>query len=143
VQADWRAIGVEATLVQNETQILFSALGQRDFQASFVSWVGDYNDPLTFLDLFHSQTGGQNYGDYRNPAYDALLLAASREPNATRRGAILRRAEQAVLNDEAVAPIYFGVSRNLVNPRITGWVGNISDRHRARWLCVNGAEPHR
>ena len=139
VQADWRAIGVEATLVQNETQILFSALGQRDFQASFVSWVGDYNDPLTFLDLFHSQTGGQNYGDYRNPAYDALLLAASREPDAAQRGGILRRAEQTVLDDEAVAPIYFGVSRNLVNPRVTGWIGNIADRHRARWLCVKGA----
>jgi len=139
VQADWRAIGVEARLAQNETQILFSALNQRDFQASFVSWVGDYNDPLTFLDLFQSQTGGQNYGDYKNPAYDALLASAAQEPNGARRAAILRRAEQTVLDDEAVAPIYFGVSRNLVNPRVTGWVDNIADRHRARWLCVKGA----
>jgi oligopeptide transport system substrate-binding protein len=139
VQADWQAIGVEARLAQNETQILFAALRQRDFQASFVSWVGDYNDPLTFLDLFQSQTGAQNYGDYRNPAYDALLEKASGEPDAARRAAILRRAEQTILDDEAVAPIYFGVSRNLVSPRVTGWVDNIADRHRARWLCLKGA----
>jgi oligopeptide transport system substrate-binding protein len=44
-----------------------------------------------------------------------------------------------MLSDEAVAPVYFGVSRALVNPRVTGWVDNIQHRHRARWLCVRGA----
>ena len=136
VQADWRQIGVEAKLVQNESQILFAALGQRDFQASFVAWVGDYNDPLTFLELFQSETGAQNYGDYRNPAYDALLAAAAQEPDAARRSALLARAEQTILDDEAVAPVYFRVSTNLVNPRITGWIDNIPDKHRARWLCA-------
>ena len=139
VQADWQAIGVETTLLQYEAQILFAALRARDFQASFVSWIGDYNDPLTFLELFQSETGAQNYGDYRNPAYDGLLAAAAQEPDAGRRAAILGRAEQMILDDEAVAPVLFGVSRNLVNPRVTGWVDNLADKHRARWLCVKDA----
>jgi len=136
VQADWRAIGVEARTVQSEGQILFVDLRARNFQVAFVSWIGDFNDPLTFLGLFQSTTGAQNYGDYRNPAYDGLLAAADQEPDAARRTALLGRAEQTMLNDEAVAPVYFGVSRNLVNPRVTGWGSNIQNRHRARWLCV-------
>jgi oligopeptide transport system substrate-binding protein len=139
VQADWRDIGVEASILQTESQILFADLNARNFQVGFVSWIADFDDPLTFLGLFQSQTGAQNYGDYANPAYDALLAAADREPDAGRRAAILARAEQVMLNDEAVAPVYFGVSRSLVNPRVSGWVGNIENRHRARWLCVRGA----
>lgn len=136
VQADWRAIGVEARVTQNESQILFAALRQRDFQTSMVSWIADYDDPLTFLGLFKSDTGAQNYGDYRSPAYDRLLAAADQEPDAARRAALLARAEQLVLDDDAVAPIYFGVSRSLVSPRLSGWADNIENHHRARWLCV-------
>ena len=135
IQADWRAVGVEARVSQNETQILFAALRARDFQVSLVRWMADFDDPLTFLGLFRSDTGAQNYGDFRNPAYDRLLDAADREPDAARRAQLLARAEQLMLNDDAVAPVYFGVSRGLVNPKVTGWVGNIENWHRARWLC--------
>jgi oligopeptide transport system substrate-binding protein len=135
-QADWRAIGVNARVSQSEGQIMYANLRARAFQVATSGWVADFNDPMTFLALFKSDTGAQNYGDYRNPAYDRLLAAADREPEAARRAALLAQAEQLMLNDEAVAPTYFGVSRNLVNPKITGWVGNIGNWHRARWLCV-------
>jgi len=141
VQADWRAVGVEARITQSETQILFSNLRQRAFQTAFVGWVADYNDPLTFLGLFKSDTGPQNYGDYRNATYDGLLAAADREPDARTRAGLLARAEQTLLNDEGVGPVYFGVSRGLVNPNVTGWVDNLENWHRARWLCVKGARP--
>ncbi|HKR88990.1 MAG TPA: peptide ABC transporter substrate-binding protein [Phenylobacterium sp.] len=140
VQADWRAIGVEAKILQTESQILFADLNARNFQVGFVNWIADFDDPLTFLGLFQSTTGAQNYGDYANPAYDALLAAADQEPDAKRRAALLARAEQTMLNDEAVAPVYFGVTRNLVSPRVTGWEGNMENRHRARWLCVRSPE---
>jgi oligopeptide transport system substrate-binding protein len=140
VQADWRAIGVEAKILQTESQILFADLNARNFQVGFVSWIADYDDPLTFLGLFQSATGAQNYGDYANPAYDALLAAADQQPDAGKRAALLARAEQTMLDDEAVAPVYFGVSRGLVSPAVTGWQDNIENRHRARWLCVRGAD---
>lgn len=136
VQADWRAIGVDAKIQQNEGQILFADLRARNFQTALVSWVADYNDPLTFLALFQSRTGAQNYGDYDNPAYDALLAAAEQQTDAERRAEILAEAEQLILNDEAVGPMFFGVSRSLVTPKVSGWVHNIANKHRARWLCA-------
>jgi oligopeptide transport system substrate-binding protein len=136
IQADWRDIGVEATIVQNEGQIAFAAYRNRDFQVGATGWYADFDDPITFLGLLKSDTGAQNYGDYRNPAYDALLAQSDQEPDAARRAAILSRAEQLMLDDEGMAPIDFVVSRSLVNPKVTGWVDNPLNFHRARWLCV-------
>jgi oligopeptide transport system substrate-binding protein len=136
IQADWKAIGVEAKLIQNEGQIAFEAYRTRDFDVGAMSWYADFNDPVTFLDLLRSNTGAQNYGDYKNPAYDALLDAATLEPDAVKRAGILSRAEQTLLNDEAIAPLYFVVNRNLVSPRITGFIDNQANFHRSRWLCL-------
>jgi oligopeptide transport system substrate-binding protein len=136
IQADLRAIGVEVSLQQNEGAIAFAAYRDRDFQVGFMAWYADFNDPMTFLGLLKSDTGAQNYGDYKNPAYDALLAQADQEPDAGRRAQILARAEQIMLDDEGMAPIFFVVNRALVNPRITGWADNALNFHRARWLCV-------
>jgi oligopeptide transport system substrate-binding protein len=136
IQADWREIGVAATIAQNESQIAFSAYRNRDFQVGFMAWFADFDDPVTFLGLLKSDVGSQNYGDYRNPAYDALLDRADREPDAGRRAGILQRAEQIMLDDEGMAPVTFNVSRSLVNPKVTGWVDTPLNFHRARWLCV-------
>ncbi|MDB5419894.1 MAG: peptide transporter substrate-binding protein [Phenylobacterium sp.] len=138
IQADWRAIGVDVSLVQNDGPIAFSAYANRDFQVGFMSWIADFNDPMTFLGLLKSDTGAQNYGDYKNPAYDALLGAADKEPDAVRRGQILARAEQLMLDDEAMVTVDYNVTRALVNPRISGWVDNAENVHRSRWLCMRG-----
>ena len=143
IQADWRSIGVNATLVQNDGPVVFSAYANRDFQIGFMSWYADFNDPMTFLGLLKSDTGAQNYGDYKNPAYDDLLEQADHEPDAVRRGQILARAEQVLLSDEGILPVFYSVARALVNPRITGWIDNAEHWHRTRWLCMgpNAAKP--
>jgi oligopeptide transport system substrate-binding protein len=136
VQADWRSIGVDARIEQNEAGVAFSAYRNRAFQVGSMSWYGDFNDPVTFLGLMKSDTGAQNYGDYKNPAYDALLARADQEADAGRRGQILARAEQLMLDEEAIAPIYFVVNRNLVSRRVTGWASNAPNFHRTRWMCL-------
>jgi oligopeptide transport system substrate-binding protein len=136
IQADWRAIGVEVKIAQNETGVAFNAYRNRDYEVGSMSWYGDFNDPVTFLGLFKSDTGAQNYGDYRNPAYDALLADADQEPDAGKRAQILARAEQLILDAEATAPIYFVVNRNLVSRRVTGWADNAPNFHRTRWMCL-------
>jgi oligopeptide transport system substrate-binding protein len=143
IQADFKAVGVEAALTQAEGQIQFAMLNARNFQMGVAGWIADYNDPNTFLYLLQSKTGQQNYGDYDNPAYDALLDKADHEPSAEKRGQYLKQAEQIMIDDAAVLPLYFWVSRNLVNPDITGWVDNITDKHRKRWMCFKDAAQRR
>lgn len=139
LQADWKLVGVEATLAQQEGQISYADYRVRNFEAADAAWVADYNDPTSFLDLQRSNYGPQNYGDYDNPAYDALMAKADNEPDAEKRAVYLQQAETMMLNDAPISPIYFYINKNLVNPKITGWVDNIVDQHRTRWLCVKGA----
>jgi oligopeptide transport system substrate-binding protein len=138
VQADWRALGVEVKLEQNESGVAFNAYRNRAFEIGSMTWYGDFNDPVTFLGLMKSDTGAQNYGDYKNPAYDALLNAADQEPDLVRRAGVLARAEQVMLDDEAIVPMYFVVNRSLVSPRVTGWQSNAPNFHRTRWMCLKG-----
>lgn len=136
VQADWKEVGVETALVQNETQIAYAAYRSRDFQVADAAWIADYNDAMSFLYLQQSSTGSQNYGDYKNPIFDDLLARADNEPDAKVRAAYLAQAEKIMLDDAAVAPVFFYVNKNLVSPKITGWADNIVDHHRTRYLCV-------
>lgn len=139
VQADWKLIGVQATLIATETQIAYQNLRIRDFEMGEAAWVADYNDPMNFLYLLDSKTGAHNYGGYNNPAFDALLAQANTEPDLGRRAELLRQAESMMLADIPIIPIYSYASSNIVNPRLTGWETNISDNHRAKYMCLAGA----
>jgi len=138
VQADWKAIGVQVSLEQEDAQIMYQDLRLRNFQASWAAWIGDYNDAMNFLYLNQSTSGVQNYSDYHNPAYDHLLDLANNEPDGKRRAEDMRQAEAIMLADQPITPLAFQINTNLVNPRITGWVDNIVDQHRTRYLCVKG-----
>ena len=138
IQADLQAVGVRATLAQEEGQVLYQSLAAGDFQIGYVSWIADYNDPLTFLALMRSDTGAQNYGGYRNARFDALMDQADHTGDARTRGQFLAGAEQVMLDDAYIAPLYVGVNTNLVNPRVRGWRDNAADIHRAQYLSLAG-----
>ena len=138
VQADWKAIGVQAALVPEESQIAYADYDARNFDAADAAWIADYDDPMTFLTLLKSNTGQQNYSDYANPAYDALLNKADQETDPARRGQYLQQAEHMAMEDATIAPIFHYVSKNLVSPKLTGWLPNIADWHRTRYLCFAG-----
>ena len=139
VQSDLKTVGVSVHMRQEEGIVALQSFEIRDFQLGDVGWIADYNDPMTYLTLMKSDTGAQNYGDYKNAAYDALLDKADNEPNAATRTQYLARAEQMVLDDADVIPLLVGDNLNLVNPLITGWVDNDVDIHPIRDLCRNDA----
>jgi oligopeptide transport system substrate-binding protein len=133
IQADWAAIGVRVALEQNETQVAYAAYENRDFEIGTAGWISF--DALNFLDLLRSSSGGQNYGRYNNPTYDRLVKSAQYEPNDARRRALMGQAEQILLDDAAIAPLYVGSARNLVSPSLTGWIDNPMDFHTADRVC--------
>jgi oligopeptide transport system substrate-binding protein len=141
VQADWRAVGAQASLYPEESQIAYADYSARNFQAADAGWIADYDDPMTFLYLLKSNTGPQNIGGYKNPAYDALLDKADHEVDAAARGHDLAQAEHMAMEDAPISPLYHSVSKNLVNPKVTGWVDNLADWHRTRYLCFAGHKP--
>lgn len=129
--ADW----VEPELLLQDTKVLYARLREGDFEVSDAGWVADYDDPQNFLYLLDSQTGQLNYGQYTNPEVDSLLQQSNLELDLTVRADLLAQAEQLILNDVPLTPMWFLVNQNLVDPDLTGFAGNPLDRHASRYLC--------
>jgi oligopeptide transport system substrate-binding protein len=119
-----QALGARVSLRAEEFRSLMQDIDRGDVQMFRSSWIGDYNDAYTFAQYFKSDFG-VNLTQYRNPAYDDLLKRAAAEVDPTKRRALLEQAEQVMLADQPVIPLYFYVSKHLVKPRVTGWYSDI------------------
>jgi oligopeptide transport system substrate-binding protein len=133
-QAMWKEVGVEAQLLNSEGRVLSHALRTQDFEVARANWIADYDDAENFLFLFESRTGQMNYTKYSNPAYDALLARAAAIMDPAARADVLRQAEQLMLGEAPVIPLYFGAYRRLVRPGIAGYEDNVLNYHLTRFL---------
>jgi oligopeptide transport system substrate-binding protein len=139
IQAMLKQVYIDIDIVSVDIQIHFANLQQHNFELAGSSWVADFNDATNFLDILRVNSGN-NYGYYHNPAYDALLDEAQEQTDMAKRGAMLRAAEQIAMNDYAWIPVRFMVTRDLVQPYVKGWVSNVRNINRSRWLSV-GPKP--
>ena len=137
VAAMWNQLGVQAELFNTEVKVHYNDLQEHDFQVARAGWIADYNDPENFLSLLRTTTGPMNYGQYDNADYDRLMAESDRTADSAARNALMHEAEVIMLSEMPLIPIYHYVSRNLVSPRIEGWVDNAKDIHRTRWLALS------
>ncbi|HXC55043.1 MAG TPA: peptide ABC transporter substrate-binding protein [Rhizomicrobium sp.] len=138
LQALLRRVYIDVDIVPSDTQVYYKKLQQGQFDIASGSWIGDFNDPGTFLDLLRTGSGN-NYGQYSNPRFDALMDRANQMLDIKARGELLRQAEQTALDDLAVIPTRFLVTQDIVEPYVKGWIPNIRDFNRSRWLWI---DPH-
>ena len=125
-----RELGVSVEIRRMEKKAYLVAQQGLEYGVSRSSWIGDYNDPNTFLDLFMTGAGNNRTG-WAHPEYDRLLRAAAAEPDLARRGGFLRDAETLLVRDEApIIPLWFEVGFSLFRPdRIRGTYPNALDLH--------------
>lgn len=141
VQAMWKdVLGAEATLINEEFQVLIANVRKRELTQVFrSSWIGDYNDAHTFLSVLQ-QDSPANQPAYASKEFDSLMSLAADQVDLDRRRLYLEEAERLLLADHAVIPIYFYVSKHLVSPRIDGWGDNVLDYHYSQHLSLKAAE---
>jgi oligopeptide transport system substrate-binding protein len=142
VQQNWAKIApwVQVEILGAETQINYEKLRTGDFQLGDAGWISDFNDAKNFVYLFQTSTDQLNYGKYSNPEFDKLMADADVEKDAVKRATMMKQAEAIVLKENGFMPMWFLTNRNLVSPRVTGWVDNAVDIHRARYLCTTDAQ---
>ena len=142
VQQNWAEIApwVKVEVVQSDLQVHYEILRAGDFEVGDAGWAADFNDARNFLYSFEIATGKMNYGKHANPEYDALVQKSDNERDAGKRAEYMLQAEKKLLDTSAIIPLYYQSSRNLVNPRITGFVDNPNDYHRSRFLCTTDAK---
>ena len=107
-QAQWKEVlGIDVEIVPQPFKSRLDSMDSGDFDMVYAGWSPDYNDPMTFLDMF-TTTNGNNYGKYSNTQYDELIANAMKEADVVARQDMLIQAETLVTKtDAAVYPIYF------------------------------------
>ncbi|MGZ4135330.1 MAG: peptide ABC transporter substrate-binding protein, partial [Tumebacillaceae bacterium] len=79
---------------------------KKNYQVGISLWGADYNDAMTFLDLWTS-TGEFNSVGYNSPAYDKLITDAKNNPDVKSRAQQMVDAEKLLMKDMPVGPIFF------------------------------------
>ncbi|HEX3810439.1 MAG TPA: peptide ABC transporter substrate-binding protein [Rhizomicrobium sp.] len=136
LQEMWREVGAQVRLMQSESQVHYQTLRRRDFAAAWTGWVADYRDAKNYLFLFASSTTDMNFGGYSNAEYDRLMTSSDNERDPAKRQLLLQSAEQVLLADNVIAPVFFGVARDLVSQQVKGWVSNNVNFNRSRYLSL-------
>jgi len=108
MQEMWRKeLGIKVELRQMEWKVYLATQSKMDYDLSASSWVGDYNDPNTFLDLWMSNNGNNRTG-WKNQHYDQLLTKGNSQTDLHQREQLLQQAELLLVRDEVpIVPLWF------------------------------------
>jgi oligopeptide transport system substrate-binding protein len=133
-------LGIEIALQRQEWKVYLNSLTNLDFDLARSTWVGDYDDPNTFLDMFVTG-GGNNDTGFANPKYDGLIADAAREVDEKKRFDIFREAEHMLVSEEApVCPLYYYVGIQFYNgDRLGGIAANLLDEHPLQRMYWKGS----
>ena len=128
-------LGVKIELRQIERKVFYSQQSRLDYDISASSWIGDYNDANTFLDLFMSNSGNNRTG-WKSPKYDELIRRANLQTDAIARAELFRQAESLLVMEETpIVPVYFYAGFNYFDTRkIQGVYQNILDEHPLQYI---------
>jgi oligopeptide transport system substrate-binding protein len=135
VREAWeRELGVEVRLRSLDGKI-FSQLQQNlNYIVCRAGWGGDYNDPMTFLEMFASGNGHNQTG-WSHPEYDRLIESAYRDPDEARRLRTLRAAEELLIfEQQPIMPLYQYVAAEMVRPGLKGFHPNVREHMDISYL---------
>ena len=106
VQQNLAEVGINVELTNQEWAVFLNTRQNGEYQIARHGWIGDYSDPMTFLDMWVTN-GGNNDSGFSNSEYDALIAEAKVETNLEKREELLRKAEDILMDEAPIIPIYF------------------------------------
>ncbi|MEO8108928.1 MAG: ABC transporter substrate-binding protein [Ginsengibacter sp.] len=102
------------------------------------SWIADYPDAENYLSVFYGKNPAPpNYTRYKNPAFDNLYEAALAEKNDSLRYKIYQRADQLMMNDAPVVPLWYDMVIRLVQPYVKNFTPNSLNLLELRKVKLN------
>lgn len=113
-------LGVTVTLNNQEWAAFLQTRKNGDYSIARNGWISDYNDPISFLDMWMTG-GGNNDAQYANPEYDNIIKQAKATSDATERMKLLHQAEDILVGqDYVVNPLYFYTQKYMLADGIEG-----------------------
>ncbi|PKM85249.1 MAG: peptide ABC transporter substrate-binding protein [Firmicutes bacterium HGW-Firmicutes-11] len=113
-------LGVQVTLTNQDWAVFLETRKNGDYMIARNGWIADYNDPISFLDMWVTG-GGNNDAQYENPAYDSLIKTAKTSSDPAVRMKAMHDAEDILMGESVVAPIYYYTVPYMVSDDLKGW----------------------
>lgn len=118
LQQMWQQnLGVKVQIQNVAFKVRLDMMDKGNYDAVFAGWGADYNDPLTFLDMWETNNGN-NTAFYSNPQYDKLIEKAKINGDLKSRNDELIQAEKILMNDMPIGPVYFQARPYVVKPYV-------------------------
>jgi oligopeptide transport system substrate-binding protein len=120
IQEMWREkLGINVNLVNQEYKVYLQSRSEGNFQVARSSWIGDYVDPMTFLDLW-ATGNGNNYTGWKSGQYDKLIDVAKTSNDPKVRYKALHDAEKLLMDEMPIIPFYFYTRPYIIKPWVKG-----------------------
>jgi len=134
LQAMWKEhLGATIKIKQMEWTSYITAMFEKDYDLAAGGWIGDYMDPLTFLDMWMKDAGNNRTG-WHNEEFEEILGEAAQTGDPTERYALLAKAEALFLKERPILPVYWYTRNYLLHPDVKGWNPLLLDNHPYKFL---------
>jgi oligopeptide transport system substrate-binding protein len=121
LQNMWKTVlNIDCTLVSQEWGVFTTTRRNGDFEVARHGWLGDYNDPISFLDMWLTG-GGNNDAQWSNAAYDKLIETVKSTDDRAVRYQAMHDAEDILMAEMPVVPIYYYVDIFLKSTKLEGF----------------------
>ncbi len=121
-------LGVEIEIEYKEWTAYLVAMQSLDFDLCSGGWIGDYIDPLTFLEMWTPGNGNNNTG-WESQAFLDKINLSLKVSDPAERYTILKQAEEILLTDTPMTPIAWRSKNYLIHPSVKGWDPVLLDCH--------------
>lgn len=136
VQAMWkRNLGLEVKLVNKEWKTYMQDIDTLNYQVARAGWIGDYNDPMTFLEMWVTDNGNNDTG-WSNAEFDKLIADAQVEVDKAKRLELLQKAEQILVEQGPIIPVYFYTNNQLISRQVQGFKPHNRDIHLLKYMSL-------
>ncbi|MBQ4897506.1 peptide ABC transporter substrate-binding protein [Paenibacillus sp. Marseille-P2973] len=119
-------LGVDVKTENQEWAVFLENRRSLNYQIARAAWSADYNDPMTFIDMWTSNSGNNDSG-FKNEEYDKLVNEAkSLEDNAKRNENFKKAEEILIKENQVLMPVYYYTNVSVEKPWLKGIVLDFS-----------------
>lgn len=125
----WAHVGVNLNIEVSKYQNYFTSIQEQKTDLVIYTWIGDFADPIAFLELFRSDST-MNDSHWKNTEFDQFLDKANLTMDKQERFDYLSKAEDILLSSAMVLPVCFSIDMHTVNTNeLGGWANNPLNIH--------------
>lgn len=141
VQAGFQEdLGINVEIENKEWAAYLTAMREGEYDLAAGGWIGDYLDPLTFLELWTKGNSNNNTG-WSNEQFEKLLVESGNTPDIKKRNALLFQAEQLFIKDNVIIPVAHYSRNYLIHPAVKNYSPLQLDNHPYKQITLEPTPP--